>query len=310
MPINPIPVRQNQDVKSNSNTLGFELSNPLYTLSDLILSDKTQSELTKAISLQKFQNEIFQDWGFSKTHKFDNKMIINLYGDPGAGKTMSAHAIADSLNRKIILVNYGDIESKYVGETPKNIKAAFDFAKDNNAILFFDEADAILSRRVTNMTSATDTSVNQTRSVMLNILNDYNDVVLFATNFISNYDPAFMRRILMHIEFSLPDYKSRVKLFEKYIPNKFPCEIDINKIAELSEGLSGSDISNAVLLSAFSIKVSNKDKLGNDDLIEQIMAIKKSKIANSRLNNITHIEDKIVSEEYVKNQLNTQENSK
>ena len=64
-------------------------------------------------------------------------MIINLYGEPGTGKTMAAHAIAKHLNRPLVLVNYGDIESKYVGETPKNIQAAFEFAKENNAILFF-----------------------------------------------------------------------------------------------------------------------------------------------------------------------------
>lgn len=294
----PIDFNSKNTTQSKAkSSIPFDVSEPRYTLDDLILSEKTHSELNKAIGLRQYQYEVFNDWGFSKTHKFDSKMIINLYGAPGTGKTMAAHAISASLGKKLILVNYGDIESKYVGETPKNIQAAFDFAKENDAILFFDEADAILSRRVTNMTSATDTSVNQTRSVMLNLLNDYNDIVLFATNFITNYDPAFMRRILIHIEFELPDEEMRKKLFQHYIPTQLPNDIDINIAAQKSENLSGSDIANAVLLSAFSAKSEGKPMVTNQDLLAKIESIQKSKLANA---GITKVETKTVSEEYVK----------
>ena len=297
MPIDLNSKNKYVNTTSNKPRIQFELTEPRYTLDDLILSEKTYSELNKAIGLRQFQHEVFNDWGFSHTHKFDSKMIINLYGAPGTGKTMAAHAIATSLGKKLILVNYGDIESKYVGETPKNIQAAFNFAKENDAILFFDEADAILSRRVTNMTSATDTSVNQTRSVMLNLLNDYNDIVLFATNFITNYDPAFMRRILIHIEFSLPDEEVRKKLFMHYIPSQLPNDIDINLVAQKSENLSGSDISNAILLSAFSAKSEGKSMVTNQELLTKIESIQKSKLANEGIKNI---ETRVVSEEYVK----------
>lgn len=165
---------------------------------------------------------------------------------------MAAHAIAAYLGRKILAVNYADIESKYVGETPKNIWKAFETAKETHSILFFDEADAILSKRVTNMSSATDVSVNQTRSVMLMILNDYQDFVIFATNFIENFDPAFMRRIAMHVKFELPDLDCRRRLWRMYIPRQMPNTIDIEHLAETYDSLSGSDISNAVLMSAFS----------------------------------------------------------
>lgn len=127
---------------------------------------------------------VFEDWGLEFTHKYSKRMGINLYGPSGTGKTMAAHAIANYLGRKILIVNYADLESKYVGETPKNIRKAFQTAKDTHSVIFFDEADAILSRRVTNMSNATDVSVNQTRSVMLMLLNDYQDFIIFATNFI------------------------------------------------------------------------------------------------------------------------------
>lgn len=87
------------------------------------------------------------------------------------------------------------------------------------------------------MTSSTDVSVNQTRSVMLMLLNDYQDFVIFATNFIENFDPAFMRRISTHIKFELPDYDCRLKLWKKYIPAKMPHDIQVEKLAENMQGL-------------------------------------------------------------------------
>ena len=298
---------------AQKSTITFDLSRPVYSLSDLILPTHTLNELNRAISLREHQTAVFEQWGFKHTHKYDNKMIINLYGEPGTGKTMAAHAIANRLNRPLVLVNYGDIESKYVGETPKNIQAAFEFAKANNAILFFDEADAILSRRVTNMTSATDTSVNQTRSVMLTLMNDYNDTILFATNFISNYDPAFMRRILMHIEFGLPDEATRLRLFEKYIPEQLPHSINLPEAAKQSDTLSGSDIANSILLAAFAAKNEGAHEVTHHNLMEKIENIRKGKEANAgkkfdvSSGRILKTETHEVSENFVKQKLNKEE---
>ena len=302
MPIVPNTVKK-ETTPPKKNTIEFDLSQPIYSLSDLILPTHTLNELKRAISLREHQSAVFEEWGFKHTHKYDNKMIINLYGEPGTGKTMAAHAIAKHLNRPLVLVNYGDIESKYVGETPKNIQAAFEFSKENNAILFFDEADAILSRRVTNMTSATDTSVNQTRSVMLTLLNDYNDTVLFATNFISNYDPAFMRRIL-------PDEATRLRLFEKYIPKQLPHSIDLAEAAANSATLSGSDIANSILLAAFAAKNEDAHEVTHQNLMEKIENIRKGKEANAGKNfdvstkNIIKTETREVSEDFVNQQFN------
>ena len=309
MPIVP-NTSKSEGTPPKKSTITFDLSRPVYSLSDLILPTHTLNELNRAISLREHQTAVFEQWGFKHTHKYDNKMIINLYGEPGTGKTMAAHAIAKRLNRPLVLINYGDIESKYVGETPKNIQNAFAFAKENDAILFFDEADAILSRRVTNMTSATDTSVNQTRSVMLTLLNDYNDTVLFATNFISNYDPAFMRRILMHIEFGMPDENTRFRLFEKYIPQQLPHSIDLAEAAKNSVSLNGSDIANSVLLAAFSAKNEGLNKVTHQNLMEKVENIRKSKEANAgkkfdvSAGNIIKAETREVTENFVQQQLN------
>lgn len=242
---------------------------------------------------------VYEQWGLEKTHKYSKRIGINLYGAPGTGKTMAAHALAKYLGRKILIVNYADIESKYVGETPKNIRKVFEVAKETNSILFFDEADAILSKRVTNMTGAVDVSVNQTRSVMLMIMNDYQDFIIFATNFIENFDPAFMRRISMHVKFELPDFECRKKLWKLYIPNTMPNNIDIDEIAKKYEGLSGSDISNAILMGAFKAARQHDFLVDKKYIFEMVEGILISKSANQGIS----MKSKTVSKEYVKQEL-------
>ena len=243
-----------KEIKKPEEENVFIPEEPRYSLDDIILAQATKDQILDVATYAENSQLVFDTWGFSKTHKYSKRVGINLYGAPGTGKTMAAHAIAKQLGKKILIVNYADIESKYVGETPKNIRKAFEAAKNSGSILFFDEADAILSKRVTNMTQAVDVSVNQTRSVMLMLMNEYQDFIIFATNFISNFDPAFMRRISMHVKFELPDVECRKKLWAMYIPKEFAAQfenLDIDELAEKFDGLSGSDISNAVLNAAF-----------------------------------------------------------
>ena len=238
-----------QDEKPPEET--FVPEEPKFTFDDIILPEWVREQIMNAADYAENSKIVFEDWGLAETHKFSKRIGINLYGAPGTGKTMAAHAIAKHLGRKIIVVNYADIESKFVGETPKNIRRVFEAGNRTNSIIFFDEADAILSRRVTNMTQAVDVSVNQTRSVMLMLMNEYQDFIIFATNFIENFDPAFMRRISVHVKFELPDYVCRVQLWKKYIPRKMPTNLIPTEIAQRYEGISGSDISNAILNAAF-----------------------------------------------------------
>lgn len=278
MPIDKSNLNLNENKESSKKEskpkLEFFISDPLFKKDDLVLPNEKKTDIDKAINLYKFQNEIYIDWGLGDIFKHSKKVIINLHGKPGTGKTMAAHAIADELNKKLLIINYADIESKYVGETPKNIHSAFEQAKTSDSIIFFDEADAILSRRVTNMSNATDTSVNQTRSVLLNILNDYDGMVIFATNFIGNYDPAFIRRILLNIELTLPDLDNRKSIYKKYIPSKMPNDINIEEVSLYSEGLSPADIANSILISAFSAKTNNLNLVSTKDVISAIDSIK------------------------------------
>ena len=152
------------------------------------------------------------------------------------------------------------------------------------------------------MLNATDVSVNQTRSVLLMILNDYQDIVIFATNFIENFDPAFMRRISMHVKFELPDYDCRIKLWQKYIPARILNNgFDLSKLAGDSDGLSGSDISNAMLMAAFKSARQHENTVQMNYVLEMIQSVKDSKNANARRQPVTTTRE--VSEEYVKQEL-------
>ena len=285
--------------KSKEPPIEFYPEEPKYSFDEIILPQSVKDKILDVANYAENSKRVFEDWGLQAVYKQSRRIGINLYGEPGTGKTMAAHAIAKHLGRKILAVNYADIESKYVGETPKNIRKAFEAAAATNSILFFDEADAILSKRVTNMSSATDVSVNQTRSVMLMVMNDYQDFVIFATNFISNFDPAFMRRISTHIEFKLPDLDCRKKIWQHYILPTMPNNIDIDELAERYDGLSGSDISNAVLMAAFKAARQNAELVDKSLVFEAVEETLASKNANKGVT----VEKRVVSEDYVREQL-------
>lgn len=281
----------------------FVLSAPKYTLSDLILPQETRQQIDQAMAFRHHQNLVFQQWGLQQTHRHSKRACLNFYGPPGTGKTMAAHAVAAALGKQLLIVNYAEIESKFVGETPKNLVAVFQRAEEADAVIFFDEADALLSKRVTNMNNATDTSVNQTRSVLLNILNDYEKTILFATNFIENFDPAFMRRILAHVHFTLPDANCRRQLYGMYIPSAMPHSIDVDDIARSHSGLSGSDIANAVLMAAFSAAQRGGNQVQHADMESAVQNILNGKRANEGKTSITTRE---VSAAYVQQALEKQ----
>ena len=283
----------------------YRAENPKYTFGDIILNTPTYDAIQDLLTIVSKRTLIFGTWGLGSAHKYQNRAGINLYGASGTGKTMAAYAIASQLRRKLMIVDYSMIESRYVGDTAKNLAAMFKQAKEENAILFFDEADALLSKRVTNMSSSTDVSVNQTRSTLLLLINDHDDIIIFATNFITNYDPAFMRRILGHVKFELPDEENRRKLWSLYMPEQMPVDADrLVLIAELAgkyDGVSGSDISNAVLQAALKTARKNEWTVKSEYLNEAVGRIKIGKSDNAGGEEV--ISRRVVSEEYVNEQL-------
>jgi len=231
--------------------INYEPIMPKYNFEQIILDDITKDEIMKTVSVLKYRNKIYEDWGFKKVEPVP-RAIINFYGPPGTGKTMTAHAISNHFGKKLLALNYAEIESKWVGEAPKNLIRAFETAEKENAVLFFDEADSFLGKRITSVSSSSDQAVNSLRSQMILLLDNFPGIVIFATNLLTNYDRAFESRILKHIKFNLPDKEARKKIIKVMLPNEIPfdnyfTDSDIDNLSELSEGFSGREIKNSIL---------------------------------------------------------------
>lgn len=224
---------------------------PRYSFDQLIIPDDLKKEIEEALGLLKYQNLIYKVWGFEKVDPIP-KSVLNFYGPPGTGKTMCAHTIAKTLGKKLLALNYAEIESKYVGDSAKNLMNAFNTAKEHDCVLFFDEADSFLGKRIQNVTQGADQALNSLRSQMLILLEEFEGVVIFATNLVSNFDQAFESRILKHIKFVMPNEEARAVIIKKMIPEHLPfvqplTDEDIKSLSVIMEGLSGRDIKGAIL---------------------------------------------------------------
>ncbi|GET38491.1 ATP-binding protein [Microseira wollei] len=259
------PANQEQNGnKASESSIDFSpyLREAKYTIDDVVIPHKTRNMVDLMLAEIQYQDLIFNEWGMSEKHKLDKALSINFSGPPGTGKTITAEALAHALNKKILVVPYQQLESKYVGDTPKNIAKAFEFASKQNAVLFFDEADSFLGKRLESVTQSTDTAVNLTRSVMLVQLSSYEGIVIFATNLIRNYDPAFISRIRWKVEFELPDEAARVKIWQAQIPSKLPLDRSVNfeELAKQFDQISGRDIKNAVFQAVVAAAREDKPK--------------------------------------------------
>lgn len=244
-------ISRNTDIQPSP----FEVKNPSINLdSDVILSPETRRMFEEAIGAMKHHRTIYSEWGFGTVDPMGRNMILNLYGPPGTGKTLAAEAFAGSLGRQFIHIGIAELESKYVGDTAKNISAAFRAAAMEGAVLFFDEADTLLGARLSSVTQGIDNEINAMRSTLLIELERFDGVVLFATNFAKNYDNAFVSRIRYHIEFKLPDFDCRSQLWQRMLVPGIPLEEQREHLIELcaqeSEGFSGREI-RTVLRTAF-----------------------------------------------------------
>lgn len=225
---------------------------PRWELEDIYIEEHSKKQIITALTMSKYREKLFDEWGLRGSIKNGRATVFNFWGPPGTGKSMTAEGIASYLNKDIYSVNYAELESKYVGETPKNIRRSFEKAKENNAVLIFDEADSFLGKRLTNVNQSADYGVNITRSVMLLELEKFDGVVIFTTNLVSNYDDAFKRRILASIEFKLPDENGRKVIWKAHLPQKMPLNKDVTLeyLAEKYSNVSGADIKDIVLYAA------------------------------------------------------------
>mgnify|MGYP004467692299 CR=1 FL=1 len=241
-----------ENVSKEANDLpNFTPSKPRYSFDKVILPDDVKKRIMADLSVIKHTELIYKTWGFEEIDGIP-RLVLSLYGKPGTGKTMIAHAIANYFSKPLLALNYSEIESKYVGDAAKNLKHAFDTAKELGAVLFFDEADSFLGKRIQNVSQGAEQAINSLRSQMLILLEEHEGIVLFATNLVANFDKAFESRFLDSIEIPLPNREARAAIIKSMIPSKLPLatvltDEDFLNASNLIEGLAGREIKNAIL---------------------------------------------------------------
>lgn len=223
-----------------------------YEWQDLILPHGTKQRLQEIAAAIRHRQLVLGQWGFGK-HQSNGGLKAMFSGPSGTGKTMAASIIARELGLELFRIDLSQLVSKYIGETEKNLDKAFRAAQQANAILFFDEADALFGKR-TEIKDAHDRYANIEVAYLLQKMEDadFSGVVLMATNLVRNIDDAFARRIHYLVEFPMPDAESRVRLWRAMFPAQAPlaADVDMDFLAQQFD-LTGGVIRNVALEAAF-----------------------------------------------------------
>ncbi|MCG7550406.1 ATP-binding protein [Pseudoalteromonas sp. Of7M-16] len=188
-----------------------KLSEPRFMLSDMVLSSTTADQLTELVGRVEMQSHLKL-----KLPRFTPGCKALFWGKPGTGKSMAAEAIAGELQLPLYVVNLANIASKWIGETEKHLAKLFDEAQKHNAVLMFDEADAVFAKRSA-VESSQDKNANMGVSYLLQRMEHYSGLLLLSTNLKSNLDDAFLRRFHNVIEFTLPTPSQRLQIWRQVL---------------------------------------------------------------------------------------------
>ncbi|MGM0879737.1 MAG: AAA family ATPase [Bacillota bacterium] len=220
-------------------------------LDDLVFTDEQRIRLKEVIHQAKYRKHVYRDWGFGRKFSRGTGLNVLLHGPPGTGKTSAAEALAGELRLDLYRIDLSQIVSKYIGETEKNLQQVFQEARNSNAVLFFDEADALFGKR-TEVKDSNDRHANTEIAYLLQQMEDYDGVTMLATNLLGNLDEAFIRRMRFSIEFPMPGEKERLLIWQNMIPKEAPIgeDIDLPFLASALK-LAGGNIKNIVLSAAF-----------------------------------------------------------
>lgn len=255
----------------NFNQLGemATLINAVFTWEDLIVEEEQKKQM-RLICNQLNNKGIFEEeWGFGKKIPYGRGISALFYGAPGTGKTMAAQVMANELGLDLYRIDISQIVSKYIGETEKNIAKLFEKAKHMNALLFFDEADALFAKR-SEVKDSHDRSANMETAYLLQKLEEYEGISILATNCLNNIDEAFKRRIRFIVNFSLPNADIRYNLWKNLIPKeaKVKDTIDFEFFANHFE-ISGSTIKE-ILINSAHMAIADGKAISNYYIIQSI----------------------------------------
>ena len=239
------------------------LSSP-FEWEDLIVDPESEKLLRMVCDRVRLKSRVNDDFGFGRKLPYGRGIAVVLYGPPGTGKTMAAQVLAKELGLDIYRIDLSQISSKYIGETEKNLGAVFDAAKNSNAILFFDEADSLFSKR-TEVSSSNDKYANAETAYLLQKIEEYAGMSILATNNMQNFDAAFKRRMTFLIPIGIPDEATRLELWENAFPKATPLsdDIDFEVLARAAE-ISGSFIKSSAVAAAYRAAAEERSVNMND----------------------------------------------
>jgi SpoVK/Ycf46/Vps4 family AAA+-type ATPase len=183
-------------------------------------------------------------------YRYGKGTPVLFAGPPGTGKTMAAHVLSNMLNIPLYKVDLSQVADKYIGETEKHLSKIFDYADENETLLFFDEADSLFGKR-SEVKDSKDRYANMEISYILQRIEQFDGIAILATNLRENMDSAFIRRMKYIVDFIMPNKEMRYQIWKNAFSNQVPTkDVDFEYLAEQFE-LSGGNIKNIVLTATF-----------------------------------------------------------
>jgi SpoVK/Ycf46/Vps4 family AAA+-type ATPase len=237
------------------------------TLDDLVLPLQTRSELDSMVNWVRNRDQVLAQGPL--TGKGKGRGIAALFaGGPGTGKTYAAQAVAGTLGLDLYQVDLTSVVDKYIGESERRLSRVFATAERLNCVLFFDEADALFGTR-SSVQDARDRYANLGVSYLLQRLEEFDGVVVLATNLRGNLDSAFTRRLHFVLHFPDPDEAARAQLWRTHLGHVAETDpddpVDVEKLAAAAD-VAGGAVRNAVLTAAFAAFEDNGGRVGQRHL--------------------------------------------
>ncbi len=230
---------------------GVSLVRPAVGFGDLVLPADPMAQLREAVERVRHQARVLEGWGFLRGRAGARGVRLLLSGPPGTGKTLTAEVLAGELGVDLLVVDVSRLVSKWIGETEKNLARAFEAAERSQAVLLFDEADALFARR-TEVSDANARYANLETAYLLTRLERFDGLAVLATNLRRNVDSAFLRRMEFVVDYLLPNAAERRDLWARHIPDGAPLapDVDVDGLAT-RYNLEGGLIRNAAVAAAF-----------------------------------------------------------
>jgi len=247
---------------------------PQHGLGDLVLPADRMASLDEVVRRMRHRRTVLEDWGFESVSSRGRGLIVLFYGASGTGKSMAAEALAQALQMQLFRIDLAGVVSKYIGETEKNLRAVFEEADRADAVLFFDEADALFGKR-SEVKDAHDRYANIEINYLLQRVESFEGIAILATNMRAAIDEAFLRRIHITVEFPVPQLAERLGLWDRAFPQGASLldDIDWEFLAQRFE-LTGGTIRNAALGAAYLAAASGgvQGRIGMAEVVNALRA--------------------------------------